>query len=690
MTDNIVWQKLESMRPSLPRHIHIQRRDYNNERWYILHDKSNGRFHRLTPTAWRLISAMDGRRSLQSILDIAAQPEFYESADDIPAREDLIQLLQYLHVADLLVCDMPPDTQELFARRQHKQQQRWIRLLMNPLTWHIPLGNPDALLERLMPLARLLASHTMGIIWLLVVAYALMQAGNHWSQLTHGHLDRILTPGNLLMLWLIYPCLKILHELGHGLFTKVWGGHVHECGVVFVLGTPLPYVDASAATGFRSKAQRLMVSAAGMAVEIFLAAIALLLWLQVSPGLFRDFLYNLMLIGGVSTVFFNGNPLMRFDGYHLLTDALDLPNLATRANQQISYLVRRYAYGMTGLLSPAGNSREAFIFVTYALAAFVYRLSVLFFIILLAASYFPTLGLVLACWLVFFQLCWPALGYVQYLLRNPQLQSNRKRAMTVTSLGLLIVLGIFVSLPLPMSTAAEAVIWLPEEARLKTESSGEVIEVLVSDGEQVNAGQILMRLDNPVLRSELAIQQASLREFEARYQQAWVDDRIQAQMLLQDIEAIKASIQHLQNQVTSLDVVSPAAGILRITSRYALMGSYLHQGDVVGLIESNNSVRARAALTQEEVGLVRQSLTRVEIRLASNLAKTLPATIIQEVPAATRELPSQVLGAQGGGRLALDAAVGGGRCIPGGPGCGGFIPAGALWGAGVCQVYPPL
>jgi putative peptide zinc metalloprotease protein len=158
------------------------------------------------------------------------------------------------------------------------------------------------------------------------------------------------------------------------------------------------------------------------------------------------------------------------------------------------------------------------------------------------------------------------------------------------------------------------------------------------------------------LRADLAIQQASLREFEARYQQAWVSDRVQAQMLQQDIEAIKAAIQYLQSQVKQLDVISPVEGMFRITSRHVLVGSYVRQGDEFALVEAIHDVRARAALTQEEVGLVRQSLAGIEIRLASNLAKTLPATIIQEVPAATRELPSQALGAQGGGRLPVDAA----------------------------------
>lgn len=652
---NPVWQRLESLRPSLPRHIHIQRRDYNGERWYILQDKSNGRFHRLTPSAWRLISAMDGRNSLGQVLAAAAHAEFYSAEDEIPTRDDLIHLLQYLHVADLLVCDLPPNTQELFARREQKKQQRWLRLLMNPLTWNIPLGNPDRLLDKLMPLARLLASRTMGIVWLLVVGYALLQVGVHWTQLTQGHLDRVLSPSNLFLLWLTYPCFKVLHELGHGLFTKVWGGQVNDCGLVFVVGTPLPYVDASAATGFQSKRQRLMVGAAGMAVELFLAALALLLWLQLPNGFLRDFLYNIMIIGGVSTLFFNGNPLMRFDGYHLLTDAFDLPNLATRANQQFSYLLRRYAYGVSGVFSPAVNYREAVLLTGYSVAAFAYRLFMLFFIILLVANYFPTLGLVIGCWLLFFQLLWPALKALNYLVSDKQLASKRTRALGVTAAGVTLAMLLLVAVPMPMSTSVEAVLWLPDEARVKVESSGEVTQLLVADGTTVAQGQELVRLHNPVLVANLAVQQAHLREYEARYQQAWVEDRAQAQLFEQDINAIRAEITLLQARVMNLVVRSPSSGIFRITRPYHLPGSFLRQGDEFALIEKPDRVRVRAALLQDEVGLVRQATEGVSIKFASNPLRSITAEMAQDIPVATRELPSQVLGAQGGGRLAVDS-----------------------------------
>lgn len=655
LDNNPVWQRLESLRPSLPRHIHIQRREYNGERWYILHDKSNGRFHRLTPSAWRLVSAMDGRSSLGQVLASAAHAEFYTAEDEIPTRDDLIHLLQYLHVADLLVCDLPPNTQELFARREQKKQQRWLRLLMNPLTWNIPLGNPDRLLDKLMPVARLLASRTVGIIWLLVVGYALTQVVLNWTQLTQGHLDRVLSPSNLFLLWLTYPCFKVLHELGHGLFTKVWGGQVNDCGLVFVVGTPLPYVDASAATGFQSKRQRLMVGAAGMAVELLLAALALLLWLQLPNGFMRDFLYNIIIIGGVSTLFFNGNPLMRFDGYHLLTDAFDLPNLATRSNQQVSYLLRRYAYGVSGVFSPAVNAREAVLLTGYSIAAFAYRVFMLFFIILLVANYFPTLGLVIGCWLLFFQLLWPGIKALNYVARDKQLANTRVRALGVTMAGTALVIVFLVAVPMPMSTSAEAVLWLPDEARVKVESTGEVAQVLVTDGDRVEQGQEVVRLHNPVLVASLAVQQARLREYEARYQQAWVEDRAQAQLFEQDINAIKAEVELLQTRVMNLVVRSPSQGIFRITRQHYLPGSFLKQGDELALIEKPDVVHVRAALLQEEVGLVREATQKVSVKFASNLLRTIDADRVQDIPVATRDLPSQVLGAQGGGRIAVEA-----------------------------------
>jgi len=653
---SLLWQRLEVLRPSLPRHIDFQRRDYNGELWYLLHDKSNGRFHRLTPSAYRLLSFMNGRNTLPHILQAASEPELYEHPEEIPTRDELVHLLQYLHVADLLLCDMPPSTQELFARQQQKKRQRWLQLLMNPLVWKFALGNPNRFLEKLNPLAKIITSPAMGVIWLLCVATALMQAAMHWTELTHGQLDKILSPYNLFLLWLIYPLLKVVHELGHGLFTKAWGGDVHEFGVIFMLGTPLPYVDASAATAFKTKRQRMLVSAAGMAVELFLAAIALLIWINLEAGLLKDILYNVILIGSVSTLFFNGNPLMRYDGYHLLTDAIDQPNLASRANHQISYLIRRYAYGLQGLYPPAANSQQACGFAFYSVAALCYRLFILASIILLAAHYFPKLGLVLALWLIGFQILLPAIKYVLFLAKSPALKAVRKRSIVVAGCSMVTLILFLTLIPIPNSTSTEGVIWLPDNARIKAEASGEISQLFIIDGEQVTQGQAILQLTNPVLIASLTTKQASLREYEARLQEAWSEDRSKAQLLAQDTEAIRGEVNALQERVNNLTLRSPTAGKLRITKQYQLEGSYLAQGESVALVETHEPLRVRAALTQEEIGLVKQATRKVELRLASKLAQTIDATISQEVPAGTFELPSPVLGAKGGGRITLDAS----------------------------------
>ena len=659
-TSSAMWQTLKGLRPCLPRHVDLQPRNFRGERWYVLHDKSSGRYHRLSPTAHKLIGLMNGQRSLADILTASAHADDNlnqaQGHSDAPATEqELIDLLQYLHVADLLVCDMPPNTQELFARQQSKRRKTWTRLLLNPVSWKIPCGNPNQFLNRLLPLARLLANPTVGVVWLLVVGYALLQAGAHWSELSAGKMTSLLTPVNLLLLWLTYPVLKVLHELGHGLFTKLWGGEVNECGIVFVAGIPLPYVDATAATGFRTKAQRLMVGAAGMAVELFLAAVALLLWLNVEDGLVKSLLYNVMILGSVSTLFFNGNPLLKFDGYHLLCDLIEIPNLGARANQQISYLIQRYGYGIPGLYSPAATTGEALGFTLYGVAAFVYRLLVLALIVYLIAGYSVAAGAVLGLWLVVFQLLLPLARSTLFLFHSHKLDQRRKRAISISVAALVITLALFFLLPLPLSTQAEGVMWLPAESQVRAGAEGEVATVLVADGEAVQEGQPLLQLRNPALITDLQLKQAVLKEYQARYQQAWAQDRSQVNLLMEDINAIQAEIVHLQGRVNNLEVRSPAAGRITFTQTYNLRGSYLHQGDALGFVVQSAPARIRVALTQEEIGLVRGTTRAVQVRLAQDMGTELTGQVTQEVPEATFTLPSPVLGAAGGGRLAISA-----------------------------------
>src|SRR5262249_19576740 len=176
-----------------------------------------------------------------------------------------------------------------------------------------------------------------------------------------------------------------------------FGGTTHEFGIMFIVFAPMPYVDASAASEFRSKWHRVIVGASGMLVEVFVAALALHVWLAVEQGLVRALAFNVMLIAGVSTVLFNGNPLLRYDGYYILCDIIEIPNLATRATRYWGYLVTRYAFRQEDQEFAGTRGERVWLFL-YAPASFLYRQIVIFAIAIFIASEYAAFGIAVALW----------------------------------------------------------------------------------------------------------------------------------------------------------------------------------------------------------------------------------------------------------------------------------------------------
>jgi len=331
------WYRVAALRPRLLARARLHRHRYRGKTWYLLQDLGSSRVHRFTPAARFVLASMDGRRTVEELWHLARA----RFADAAPTQDEMIRWLGQLHVADLLRTEASPDAFELFERGRQVRAQRSRRSWANPMAIRIPLWDPAHFLDRVDPWMRHLWSRWGLLGWLLVVAPALMLALAHAPELTHNLSDRVLKVDNLLLLLLVFPAIKTLHELGHATAARAGGGEVHELGVMLLVLVPVPYVDASAATVFRSKVQRAIVSAAGMVVETFLAALALYVWLLVEPGPVRSTMFDVMLVAGVSTLIFNGNPLLRYDAYYILADLIEIPNLAQRSLQYWGHLLER-------------------------------------------------------------------------------------------------------------------------------------------------------------------------------------------------------------------------------------------------------------------------------------------------------------------------------------------------------------
>ncbi len=644
------WYRVASLTPRLRSHAKLHRHQYRGQTWYVLQDRSNERFHRFSPAAFSFIGLMDGRRSVQEIWDVSSS----RLGDSAPTQPEVVQLLSQLHAADVLQCDIPPDTAELLERYQKQQQRKWQRRLMNFFAWQFPLLDPERFLQQFAPLVRPFFSWWGAILWCLIVVPAVLVGAAHWSDLTANLIDRVTTPQNLMLLWFLFPVIKALHEFGHAFAVKVFGGEVHEMGVMLLVFSPVPYVDASASSAFPNKWQRATVGAAGMIVELVLAAIAMYVWVSVEPGTVRTLAYNTILIAGISTVMFNANPLLRFDGYYILADFLEIPNLRQRANTYLTYLCERYLFGRDDAQVPHATSGERAWFVTYAVTSFVYRVLVVVAILLYLTDQLFVLGALFAALTAFTWFVLPLGKGAKYLFSSPRIRRVRGRAVAVSTAvvaGLVLLLAL---IPAPFRSRAEGVVWIPDEAIVRAEVDGFVERVVANPGARVEPGQVLVVCHDVSLDTDVKVAEAQLREIKARIREKLVDDLVKAKMLEEEERYIEERLVRARERQDDLVIRSKTAGTFVLPKADDLPGRFVKRGDVLAHVVDLNTITIRTVVDQTDIDLIRHEIRGVQVRLAERVAESMTALVKRVVPAASEELPSPALGSEGGGQVPLD------------------------------------
>jgi len=644
------WYRVETLRPRLRTHLEIRRHIYRGQIWYVIQDTASGKIHRFTADAYAVIGLMDGNLTVQAIWEKAG----LRLKDHAPTQDEVLTLLGQLHNADLLQSDVPPDAAELFRRFQIQTRTKTAQSFLNPLSIRIPLCDPDRFLTWLKPVVRPLLGAGGLICWLAVVGTALFFAAQHWPELSSNVLDRVMTPKNLLLVWLLFPFIKLFHELGHGLTAKVWGGEVHELGLMLLVFTPVPYIDVSSSASFIAKSRRMAVAAAGMMFELLLAAIALAVWIQVEPGLLRNCAYNVMLVASISTLLFNSNPLIRFDGYYILSDWLEIPNLAQRAGSYLRYLTERYGFGLSELEPPMETTAEKVWFVAYGPASWVYRLMIVVGIGLFLAEKFLIIGLVITLWSVLSMLILPFFKSVSYLMASPRLRRHRGRALAVSVTAGLGIFCVIAVVPFPLRTVVEGVVWLPEQSFVRTGTNGFVKDVVQPSGTVVAAQDTILVSEEPTIEAEEKVTLAKIAELTAQHRAQQGEDRVQTAILEEQLAQEQARLARIRERVQDLVTKGKSGGFLIVPQPEDLPGKYLKQGETIGYIFPKATVTVRAVVPQEDVSLVRKRMVQGMARFVRDFSKIHAFSLVREVPAASEHLPSRTLSVEGGGANIVD------------------------------------
>ena len=645
------WYRVAGLRPRLVPHAELQRHTVRGKVWHVLYNRVSGRSYRFTGNAHHFIAMMGGRGTVEDLWKANADA----LGDEGLTQEETVGLLRRLYSADLLQTDISTDAAEIFERQQRQARAQWIGRVKNPLAIKIPLFDPDRTLERLVPIFRPLFGHVGLMLWLAVLCVGGVMAAVHWREIVGDTSTSLLSPQNLALLWLCYPLIKALHELGHGLATKVWGGEVHEVGVILLALIPVPYVDASASGSFPEKHRRTVVGAAGIMVELFLAVLALGLWLNTEPGLIHSMAYNTLLIGSVSTLFFNGNPLLRFDGYYVMTDAIGMPNLATRSNQYLGYLVKRYLFGVRGLESPTTADGERRWLIGYGVLSYVYRVIILVTIVLFVAESYPTVGVLIALWATGTMLVLPVLKHTRALLTAPVLQRQRARAVSICAALVTAAAALLFMVPAPLATLAEGVIAPPEGAELRAGHEGTITRLLAKPDTRVARNQALIETEDPFLQARTQNLQARLRELSIRRQVLLAEQKqVEANILDEEIQVGQADLKRSHEQAESLLLRSPVEGVFLVDLPDDLPGRFVRRGELLGYVADLSEPTVRVAVPQADIGLVKHQTLSASVRLAERLDSPVVASVTRQVPAAVERLPSAVLGPMGGGPFAVD------------------------------------
>lgn len=644
------WYRVAQVAPRLRGHVRLHRHVYRGRTWWVLQDLSTGQLQRFTPEAHAVIGLLDGTRTVQEIWEIASE----RLGDDAPSQDEMIRLLGQLHAADALQSNVPPDALELLDRHKKRERKQLQSRLLSPFAIQVPLVDPERFLARALPYVAPLFGPAGAVLWLAAVLPALVLAGMHWEALSSGVLERALEPQNLLLVWMVFPVLKTLHELGHAFATKAFGGEVHDMGVILLVLTPVPYVDASAASAFRQRRHRMLVGAAGMIVELFFSALALFVWLSTEPGVVRTVAWNVLLVGSVSTVLFNANPLLRYDGYYILSDWLEIPNLRLRANAYVQWLVERRVFGLRSAVPPDATATERAWFAFYAVASFAYRTLVVVAILLLVLSQFFFAGVILAA---FGSIAWvgkPLWQGARALFTGAKLRPVRRRAVgaTLGTLGAVVLVAAL--LPVPLRTRAEGVVWIPEEAFVRAGEAGFVEAVVATPGSRVAPGDVLIRLRDPVLSAELEVANARWREIDAeRNSERWVD-RSRGAILEEELQVAKDRLEDARERLDRLEIRAAAAGTFILPRMEDLLGRFLRRGELIGHVIDVDTLTVRTVVSQDDAGLVQHRTDAIAVRLAESVSEVRPARLVRIVPGASDELPSPALGSAGGGEVATD------------------------------------
>ena len=539
--------------------------------------------------------------------------------------------------------------QMLESQQEQAQTKSWYNRF-NLIIFKVPLLNPDPLLTRLMPWIGWLAGPLFFVVWGILAVAALFTLAANFNEFTsEGTI--FFSPANVLLVGGIWVVLKLLHESSHAITCRRYGGRVYEAGFLFILFFPLTYVNATSSWGFANRRQRIHVTAAGILAELFVAWVAILFWSSHQGTAAGLIAHHTVIIAGVSSLIFNANPLMRFDGYYLLSDATNLPNLYFLGVEAVKKSAKKWWLGISNM----DDSRENGPWVLlYGFFVYCWRILVLASLSILSAMMFSGWGIIFAGIALIAWIYPPVAGFIKqiplYREQNPKMIQHFLLRLGIAGLvGAVCLFGV----KWERNLVAPAVVIYEKEHSIRTGTAGFIEDIFVTEGQLVSKGQELFKLSNNELLSRYRELDIKLKLFDLEERKADSEGNYgQLQILGQQKKVVEEQKVNLQNDLDALIIHAPDDGL--VVGRYllSLQGVWASRGEELCRIIDPEQTGLAASIEQNDISSYPTSKgDPISIDMSASGYGEFLGTVDRIVPTASKELVHFSLAAPFGGTL---------------------------------------
>lgn len=567
----------------------------------LVHDPLQNRFLRIDPATFAALSVWGRCDSTEALAAAVA----IEIGTALPQAE-IAKLIEFLDQNRLL--DAPRGGWRQLAQAGPSAHSPLMRLLHGYLFWKLPLCNPDAFLQRTLPVVRPLFSTYALLLIAALGLTGLYLVSRQWEQFV-SEAAGLFTLQGAMAIAATLLVVKTLHELGHAYVAAYFGCRVPSIGAAFMLGTPMLYADVTDAWRLERERDRVLIDGAGISVELIIACIATFLWSFLEPGALRTVVLLLATTSWIMSVGVNLNPFMRLDGYYILADAVGVENLQPRAFRIGAWRLREMLFGL-GEPCPEDLPRRTVRWMTvYAWVTWCVRLVTYFGIALLVYAYFfKALGLALFVFEVFVFIVKPLWSEVMgwWKVRD-RINSSRRAAVTFSTVGILLALFV---MPWSGTVYVPAMLENVDMVRLYPPRPARVASVEVRHGQAVAAGALIARLEVPEDVHEEQAVRARLRSVSLRLNRLSADEQDRVDKLVLDGEhaALSAKLKGLEQERRRLELRAPGAGHLVELEPDLHPGRWLSPKQQVALIAgqttSPRSIKAVGYVAEADVARV--------------------------------------------------------------------------------------